>query len=252
MSRRQFIEAHFSAGARPYGHGFTERNLLDGTAYYAHDVAGVRFITLDTTNAAGVSDGCLDAAQVRWLEQQLDDCEQPGTERLVVLLSHHGIDTLTNLRGQVGADGEPLTGAIELGTLLHRHPSVVLWVNGHTHINQVRPRPHPSESGRGFWEVTTCSIADWPSQARLVEILDSGDGELSIVCTMLDHGSPVVPDLQAAHAGSLPDLASLHREIAGNSPRGGFHSSYGGSAADRNVELRLRVPFALTHLPSLT
>ena len=85
-----------------------------------------------------------------------------------------------------------------------------------------------------------------------MEILDAGDHELSIVCTMLDHASPVVPDLSAAMAGSLLDLASLHREIGGNSPRGGFGSAHGGSPADRNVELRLRAPFDLAHLPSLT
>ena len=60
-------------------------------------------------------------------------------DRLVVLFSHHGVDTLTNARyGHRGPDGEPLLGAAEFLALLHRFGNVVLWLNGHTHINSIR------------------------------------------------------------------------------------------------------------------
>src|SRR6202034_3743336 len=154
-------------------------------------------------------------------------------DRLVILFSHHGIDTLTNTRGwHPGPGGEPLIGAAELTALLHRFRNVVLWLNGHTHINAVRARPDPADPPRGFWEVTTCAIIDWPCQARLVELIDTGGG-LSIVCTMVDHDTPVAP----RSLETIDDLASLHRELAANVPFGGADSARSGVAADRNTEL---------------
>ena len=120
---------------------------------------------------------------------------------------------------------------------------MVLWLNGHTHLNAVRPRRNPGDSFRGFWEVTTCSIVDWPCQARLVELVESA-GELHIVCTMIDHDSPPAP--RALESGR--DLASLHRELAANMPIIGADSSRPGTPADRNVELRMAPPFSLDRL----
>ena len=115
---------------------------------------------------------------------------------------------------------------------------MVLWLSGHTHANRVRA--HASATG-GFWEVTTCSLVDWPGQARLVELLDRGDGELAIACTMVDHASPANPE--AGETGA--DLAGLHRQLAANQPRVGFGSELAGTALDRNVVLRLPAPFRL-------
>src|SRR5690606_42023616 len=40
----EYVAAHFERG-RPLGHGFTEQNLRDGTAYYAHDgLDGIRVV----------------------------------------------------------------------------------------------------------------------------------------------------------------------------------------------------------------
>ena len=124
--------------------------------------------------------------------------------------------------------------------LLHRFSNVVLWLNGHTHTNAVRAHSDPDDPARGFWEVTTCAIMDWPCQARLIEIIDCGS-HLSIVCTMVDHDTPArAPLLQ-----TRDDLASLHRELAANMPLIGVDSSRPGSPADRNTDLRIRVPFPL-------
>jgi hypothetical protein len=120
---------------------------------------------------------------------------------------------------------------------------VVLWLNGHTHTNAVRARHDPGDSARGFWEVTTCSVVDWPCQARLVEIINSG-GELSIVCTMVDHDTPLGP-LVPGPLDTMEDLAALHRELAANMPIIGFDSARPGLVGDRNAELRLPAPFPL-------
>jgi metallophosphoesterase (TIGR03767 family) len=257
ISRRDFVDAHLRAGSRPFGHGYTERNRLDGTAYYVYDTPAVRFIALDTNCLAGGASGCLDGRQARWLETRLTevhsayrgpdggDVRTRHDDRLVILFSHHGTDTLDNTRGgHAGPDGEPLLGA-DLVALLHRFPNVVLWLNGHTHTNTIRPRPDPADPRRGFWEVTTCAVVDWPCQTRVVELLDHGE-YLSIVTTMVDHDTPVAPTLSLE---TSDDLAALHRELAANVPWD--VTVMAGTAADRNVELRVVPPFPLKRLPGV-
>jgi metallophosphoesterase (TIGR03767 family) len=256
VTRQEFVESHFRPAARPGGHGFTARNRADGTAYYVHDTAAVRLIALDTNCLAGGASGCVDHDQARWLEARLtevhssykdaagDHVRAPNDDRLVVIFSHHGVESLDHARTRhAGPDGEPLLGGGEILALLHRYPNVVLWLNGHTHLNAVRPRRDPREPARGLWEVTTSSIVDWPCQARLVEVVEVA-GQLSIFCTMIDHDSPVGP--HSLVAGS--DLAGLHRELAANMPFAGMDSTRPGTHADRNVELRVAPPFPLARL----
>jgi 3',5'-cyclic AMP phosphodiesterase CpdA len=185
------------------------RSDLMPASYYVNDTAGVRFITLDTVCDAGGADGTIDAPQLAWLASRLEE----ALGRYVVVLSHHGYDTLSNPRGERRAD--------ELLHLLQRHPNVVLWLNGHTHANRITPR-------ESFWEVTTSALVDWPCQARVVELFRTQAGLLAIGCTMLDHDG----------AG----LAALHRELAGNVPFSGFDSWRSGLPADRNAVLLLRDP----------
>ena len=254
ITRRDFVTAHFRPGADPLGHGFGEQNQLDGTAYYVHDTPATRLIALDTSCVVGGADGCIDHDQARWLEARLAEVHSAyrghdgreirtgNDDRLVVLFSHHGTSTLTNTRmAHTGPGGDPLLGAAEFTALLHRYRNVVLWLNGHTHTNAIRARRNPASPAHGFWEVTTCSIADWPCQVRLVEIIDAG-GCLSIVCTMVDHDTPPAP--RSLQAGD--DLAALHRELAANMPVIGADSERSGTAADRNAELRIPAPFPLS------
>ncbi|MCX5208354.1 TIGR03767 family metallophosphoesterase [Kitasatospora sp. NBC_00240] len=251
ITRAEFVAEHFRTGGRPYGHGFTRDNLREGTAYYTYDdpESGVRMIALDTNCLAGGADGCLDAEQGRWLEQRLieahsryrradgDEARTPHEDHPVIILSHHGPDTLVNRRGLAGDSSGPLP-LVEpqaLLALLHRFPNVVLWLNGHRHFNMVRPRPDPTGFGHGFWEVTTCAVMDWPCQARLVELVDNRDGALSVLCTMVDHDTPARPD----PADGRTWLPSLHREIAANVPWG---VPLAGTPGDRNVDLLLPFP----------
>ena len=193
ISRQEFVAA------------LAQHNVSDRSCF-VHDMGGVRFIGLDTVCDAGGADGTMDIAQLRWLEQHLDEVR----DRYAVILSHHGYETLSNPRGERRAD--------QLLALLRRFPNVVLWLNGHTHANRITPRG-------GFWEVTTSSVVDWPCQGRLIELYRTAGGLLAIGCTMLDHDG----------AG----LAGLHRELAGNVPLNGFDSWRPGTPADRNTVLLL-------------
>ncbi len=117
--------------------------------------------------------------------------------------------------------------------MLHRFPNVVVWLSGHTHEHSAIPRPDPDGRTGGFWELSTGAIADWPVQSRLVELVDDGNGTLSVVATVVDHLAPPDP----TDAGGLWRLASIHRELAANDPHRGTDSAAAGERTDRNVEL---------------
>jgi metallophosphoesterase (TIGR03767 family) len=253
---REYIETHLHTGGTPHGHGFRGADLERGEAQYIHDAGPVRLIVLDTTNPSGYFEGSIGLRQLSWLEEQLiaahsryfeEDGSSVATgnaDRLVVLCTHHPLITLTNslvaLDLEILGDGDPARVlGNEMMNLVHRFPNVILWINGHTHRNMIRPRPDPMGRTLGFWEVTTCSIIDWPSQARLIEIVSNGNDTLSILCTMLDHDAP--PDPTCAEG--VARLASIHRELAANDPHAGVNRGLGGHPEDRTVELVIPAPF---------
>jgi metallophosphoesterase (TIGR03767 family) len=227
ISRPEFVDLQCRSG----DHGFSEQNRTSGTAYYVHDTPRVRYITLDTVCPAGGADGRIDPEQLHWLERRLEEAHssflsRDGSlvrsehhDRLVVVLSHHGFDTLANPRAEVRNQ--------ELLDLLLRFRNVVLWLTGHIHANRITPRA--GRAGHGLWEVTTSALVDWPCQARVVELFDAGAGLMGIACTMVDHDGE--------------DLAGVHRELAANVPDNGFDSWRPGGPEDRNVILLLRTPF---------
>lgn len=231
LSRAEWVEEHFTTTGAPLGHGFKEQNRTDGTAYYYVDKGAVRFVVLDTVNANGFDTGSLDRAQFLWLKKLLASTRN----RLVVLASHHPLQSMTN--SYVGnVDPQPRVLADAITRELLKHELVIAWVNGHTHTNNVWA--HKRKGGGGFWEINTASHIDWPQQARLIEITNNKDGTLSIFATMLDHGAPL------AFNGSLDDpiqLAALSRQLAANDWQEQDNNRR-GARTDRNVELVVRAP----------
>ena len=196
---------------------------------------------LDTVNPNGNSGGSLDQTQFAWLRARLEEVTGAGRDRLVVVFSHHTIGTLDNPLVATGGDPTPRVLGPEVRDLLLQFRNVVLWVNGHTHVNRVEPFARPDGTG-GFWQVSTAAHVDFPCQARLVELVDNRDGTLSVFGTVLDAAAPL------SYGGRLDSstaLASLARELAANDwqERGNDRR---GSVEDRNVELLLRAPFALS------
>ena len=234
--RTDHIREHFRSAGAPAGHGYSERNLAEGTAYYAFDHGQVRFVVLDTVNHHGGWQGSIDATQLSWLEAELTQ----SAARPVVLFSHHPLETLVNDTRPPGADRRVL--ADELRSVLLAHPCVVAWLNGHTHVHAVSAIT--DGAGTGFWQVTTASHIDWPQQSRIVEFLAT-DSALVLACTVLDSAA------SASYQGSAEpaDLAALARELAANdwqvrdriTPDGGAGA---GTAADRNVLLAIDWPRA--------
>jgi len=249
VDRVTTVAEHFATIGTPVGHGFTPDNLSSGTAYYTFDAGQVRGIVLDTVNSAGGPNGSLDPTQLAWLESQLQAASRQwlspagdivqrrgGPDKLVVIFSHHTIGTMDNVSA-----GSGRSNGAEVQALLLRYPNVILWVNGHTHRNQVlaHKRAAGSAIGSGFWEVNTAAHIDWPEQSRIIEVADNLDGTLSVFCTIVDQGGPITP---GALSGTTA-LASLSRELSANDWQNRSDARRGG-IEDRNVELLLPSPLA--------
>ncbi|HET8815129.1 MAG TPA: hypothetical protein VFM51_09260, partial [Solirubrobacterales bacterium] len=282
--RRRFVSKAeykqiFRQGAQRDGHGFdrvdpAEEAASKGAAgYYSFvPVRGLRMIALDTVCEGGVTgpcaDGNVDDPQFQWLKGELR--EATAADQLVVIFSHHAIPSLTadvpdeaappcigpDAHGHdanPGCDLDPRRSTpIHLGEdmveLLHRHPHVIAWVAGHSHVNDVTPYPDPSD-GSGFWSVRVAAEADWPQQARLLQLFDNRDGTLSLFGTIVDHAAePTAPAPGTAAAGLTPsDLASIGRTLAYNDVQTGGRACSPnpcgeGGPRDRNVELLINDP----------
>jgi hypothetical protein len=231
-TRADFVAAHFGAAARPIGHGFNDANRVSGSAYYRYDHDRVSLLVLDTVNEFGGWQGSLDLEQFAWLQAELTAAD--ADRRYVVLASHHPLETMIN--PTEGGGGRRVLGE-ELAAELLRHPSVVLWLAGHTHEVAVAPGP-------GYWQVVAPSLIDWPQQGRVVELMRCG-GQLQIAATMVDHGGVSPWD---GAIDSVDGIAGLSRELAANdwqylkypleqNPRG-------GAPDQRNVILLLDDPWA--------
>jgi metallophosphoesterase (TIGR03767 family) len=255
MRRGEYIKEHFRTGGTPRGHGFQEHNLKTEFAYYTRDRGPFRYIVLDTVNPGGYADGSIGQGQFNWLEKKLvqvhgEYFDANGKrvrtghrDRLVVLMSHHGLRSLNNPVQDANPDDPnsndlPRMNADTIEPLVHRFPNVIAWVNGHTHNNVITPRPDPSKRTAGFWDIGTSALCEWICQARIIEIALRSDGTISIFCTMVNHAAPPHPD----KARGLLRLASIHRELAANDYQYGFEGVGSGTRADRNVQLLVPAP----------
>jgi metallophosphoesterase (TIGR03767 family) len=251
--RRPFTKAEFmdalphDAAHAPVGSGPEPQ----AEPYYTFDLSpGVVGIMLNTASPDGSTVAVLDAAQADWLEEQLKRVSAKfydskgklttsnAQDRLVVLFSHHPLSTFDK-EVQSSDGGRPPLNRSAVLELLARYPNVVAWMNGHRHKHQVTPHRGKYPSG-GFWELTTASLIDYPQQSRIVELLDNGDGTLSIAATLVDHSVPESVLYEGEQTAQ--SLAALSLELAMNRP-GLDRAEVMGGAGDQNVDLILRKPF---------
>jgi hypothetical protein len=218
---------------------------VSGKGYYAFDHgAYLRCVVLDTMNPGGYADGSLDPVQFAWLDGELT--ANAATGRLVVVFSHHTSGTMDNPVPYPTDTGQRKNGA-DVVALLLRFPHVVLWVNGHTHRNDVLAHAGP---GGGFWEVNTAAHIDFPHQSRILEIVDNRDGTLSVFATIVDADAPLTVSSAASYAApsSARSLAALGRELGANDWQNRPADLNGGRRGPRearNVELLVKAPFDL-------
>jgi hypothetical protein len=206
----------------------------------------------------------VDDTQFQWLRDEIQKAEASG--QYVIVFSHHTLRTTRfpstdpteeplHYGQRVDRDNPANPQNVSLGMTLEelfcQHPSVLAHVAGHEHQNYVRhytcnadspPTPGPGD----FWEVSTASHIDWPQQSRMIELVNNGDGTMSLVLTMLDQAGPANPggpasgDEQGQAGDQVLDLASIGREIAYNDYQGDRAAR--GDPADRNVIIVLHRP----------
>jgi hypothetical protein len=264
-----WIQQHNRTTGAPLGHGF-EPFAVDGQegagrppqarqfhdGYYSFKPRpGLRFVVLDTiTDECGApvcSEGSVDDTQYRWLEGEIAAAGAAG--EYVMVFSHHTLRTTRMPSTDAGEQpihfgedvdhdgGSPqLPSAPEttLEDLYCRHSNVIAHVDGHEHENSVRAHGCQDSAGKNpFVEVSTAAHIDWPQQSRMIELAQAGDGQLSLVLTIVDHDGPPNPGSGEAEGGQPIRLASIARELAYND----YQASRGarGDAGDRNVIVEL-------------
>ncbi|WP_223916455.1 TIGR03767 family metallophosphoesterase [Arthrobacter sp. NicSoilC12] len=250
FSKAEFVNALTANAAQPHS-----RSDLGGSSsiapYYTFDISpDVMGIMLNTASPDGTIRAVLDASQAEWLEDQLRRVSQSyysakgkltksdAKDRLVMLFSHHPLSSFEKGEPSSASGAQPLNRPAVL-ELISRFPNVVAWMNGHIHRHRVTPHKPKYETG-GFWEITTASLIDYPQQSRIIELLDNGDGTLSIAATLVDHSSPE----SVIHEGpqTAPSLAALSLELSGNRP-GIDRGRMLGRDIDQNVDLIVLKPF---------
>ncbi|QFZ23335.1 TIGR03767 family metallophosphoesterase [Saccharothrix syringae] len=241
----EFVRAHLDprhTGPGPHGHGFTQDNADGVDVFYTFRIApGVTGVSLDTTTTAGLAEGSIGLHQYLWLERVLKrnssryydafgfPHRQDVTDELFVLFSHHSSWTMTNPLPDRRRPLDPRLDGAALVDLIGRFPNVVAWVNGHTHENRIVPH---GTGDRAFWEINTAAHVDHPQHARIIELVDNGDGTLSLFTTLVEADAPY----RADYGDTTPaGLASLAREFAFNDPHA--KPAAVGAVTDRNTEL---------------
>jgi metallophosphoesterase (TIGR03767 family) len=273
VDKRQFKQLH-ATGHQSDAHGFAlvdreeaEASLGSASYYSFEPRRDIRYVVIDTVSEGGVtpqsSEGNVDDPQFRWLEAELRAAQR--RDELILVFGHHATGSLeAEVPDEIappcttndehdhdvnpGCDRDPrpstpLHLGDDLAALFRRFPNVIAYVAGHSHENRVAAIE--GEGGRGFWEIKSPAVVDWPPQHRLVEVMDNRDGTLSIFGTLLDHASPSTSPPAGDAAGFTPEqLASVGRTLTYNDPQVGPASGSQGERRDRNVELLIRDPRA--------
>ncbi len=218
------------ASPGPVGHGYPANADLSLGAHWVSDVVpGVlRLVSLDTSDDTGGSTGLVHRPTVdRFLRPELERARRDGV--LVMVTSHHPIDDITRTRSKVGLPVSDAVDGDELGRIVAGYSNVIAWLVGHQHKVRVRALRGADATHPGFWEIQSGSIADWPSQSRAVEVVDNGNGTLSIFGTMLDFDATTCMERRYRRLALLDYLSGWAPELT-------------GTPADRNIELVIPAP----------
>ncbi len=227
LLKAEWIQEFFDTTSNPVGHGFAlvEPGQPEGFACYSFlpdpDVP-LKVIVLDDTQSAtdGSKDihghGYLDANRWAWLKRELDAGQ--AANQLMIIAAHIPIGVTEVASGMEWWDSAADPDAVEQNAVsltelvakLQATPNVLVWLAGHRHYNVVKAFP-PLDPGerdnapwKGFWQVETSSLRDYPQQLRTFEILLNGDYTVSIVTTNVD---------PAVRAGT-PAATSRSRSVA--------------------------------------
>lgn len=203
LTATEWMAEFLNTTSTPVGHGFTPEMIADGFACYSfHPRADLplKVIVLDDTDKVGCgAAAALDARRFDWLVGELDAGE--AADELMIVCSHVPIRPYA----VPVADGEPPPASNPLYPLwsmwapyaeiseetllakLHTYRNLVLWCAGHVHRNAITPQPSPDgDPEKGFWEVETSSLRDFPQQLRRFDVVRNGDDTVSVFALNVD------------------------------------------------------------------
>lgn len=205
LLRTEWIQEFFNTSSYPVGHGLNlvDPNAPDGFACYSFlpksDIP-LKVIVLDDTQSEtdGSKDihghGYLDAHRWAWLRAEL--AAGQAANQLMIIAMHAPIAVAAIgsetewWEGDASAkqDAKNAVSLAELVQTLQDTTNLLMLVAGHRHLNVVKAfvSPDSDKPEKGFWQVETSSLRDFPQQLRTFEIYLNSDYTVSIVTTNVD------------------------------------------------------------------
>lgn len=209
LLRTEWIQEFYNTSTNPVGHGF---NLVDKSnpAWDANGFACYSFvpntriplkvIVLDNTQSEsdGSTDihghGYLDANRWAWLKAELASGQ--AANQLMIIAAHIpiGVSAVGSETewwaetANIAPEHQNAVSLTELVTTLQDSPNLLMWIAGHRHLNVVKAfkSMDASKPEKGFWQVETSSLRDFPQQFRTFQIYLNSDYTVSIVTTNVD------------------------------------------------------------------
>ena len=235
LLRTEWMKEFFTTSSNPVGHGFNLADANKGFACYSFvpkSAIPIKVIALDDTqreddNSADIhGHGFLDQARWVWLKKELADGDAAG--QLMIIAAHIPINVeVTSPASEMGWWTDP-KNAVTLPDLiaeLQSHPNLIMWISGHRHLNTVKAfiSPDPVNAPeKGFWQVETSSLRDFPQEFRTFEIYLNSDYSISIVTTDVDPavkiGTPAATSRKYAIAAEQIVGADVYNNNPTNDP----------------------------------
>ena len=213
--------------------GISSQHLGSDRKYWRKDYESVTILALDTVNPFGGWQGSIDEEQFNWLKEQVEQIK----DKYIVITSHHPIQDIYN---GYSPSARRVLGA-EIETYLITKPAVIAWICGHTHRHRIAY--FGPDITRGFYQIETSSLIDWPQQGRIIEIFLTQDDEICIASTVFNHQGSILPDYEHLRLDEVNELSGLSRILSLNDwqRRGGIFAieNNEGEGSDRNSILCL-------------
>lgn len=233
LLRTEWMKEFFTTSSNPVGHGFNLADASKGFACYSFvpkSAVPIKVIVLDDTQKEddGSADihghGFLDQARWEWLKKELADGD--AADQLMIIAAHIPIGVET-AKSEVGwwLDPQNAVTLPDLTAELQSHPNLIMWISGHRHLNTVKAFISPDPAGapeKGFWQVETSSLRDFPQQFRTFDIYLNSDNTISIVTTDVDpavkDGTPAAKSRSYAIAAEQIVDADIYNNNPTNDP----------------------------------
>ncbi len=213
--------------------GISSQHLGSDRKYWRKDYESITILALDTVNPFGGWQGSIDQEQFNWLKEQVEQIK----DKYIVITSHHPIQDIYN---GYSPSARRVLGA-EIESYLITKPAVIAWICGHTHRHRIAY--FGPDITRGFYQIETSSLIDWPQQGRIIEIFLTQDDEICIASTVFNHQGSILPDYEHLRLDEVNELSGLSRILSLNDwqRRGGIFAieNNEGEGSDRNSILCL-------------